>query len=107
MILSQVSLVLLACILYISVSFASGICNTCFDSIVMKEMPREHQGFVFGILTTVSNTLIGISMFAAGILLEAVPNRMLGLIGGTGIVLTGLFLFMVYSFRDIVQPYKS
>ncbi|RKO63678.1 MFS transporter [Caldibacillus debilis] len=107
MILSQVSLVPLACILYISVSFASGICNTCFDSIVMKEMPREHQGFVFGILTTVSNTLIGISMFAAGILLEAVPNRMLGLIGGTGIVLTGLFLFMVYSFRDIGQPYKS
>jgi MFS family permease len=96
-ILSRVHVAFIAFIIYISISFVSGICNTCFDSIVMKETPSDKQGLVFGLLTTVSNTLIGISMFGAGIILEVVNNRTLGLIGGMGFVLTGLFLFVVYS----------
>ncbi|WP_017436662.1 MFS transporter [Saccharococcus caldoxylosilyticus] len=96
-ILSRVHLAFIAFIVYISISFVSGICNTCFDSIVMKETPSDHQGLVFGLLSTISNTLIGISMFGAGIILEVVNNRMLGLIGGMGFILTGLFLFVVYS----------
>ncbi|KYD09578.1 MFS transporter [Saccharococcus caldoxylosilyticus] len=96
-ILSRVHLAFIAFIVYISISFVSGICNTCFDSIVMKETPSDHQGLVFGLLATISNTLIGISMFGAGIILEVVNNRMLGLIGGMGFILTGLFLFVVYS----------
>ncbi|MFC4183145.1 hypothetical protein [Saccharococcus thermophilus] len=63
----------------------------------MKETPSDLQGLVFGLLATISNTLIGIFMLGAGILLEAVNNRMLGLIGGMGFILTGLFLFVVYS----------
>lgn len=65
----------------------------------MKETPSENQGLVFGLLTTMSNTIIGISMFAAGIILEAVKNRVLGFIGGMGFVLTGLFLFVVYFIK--------
>jgi MFS family permease len=99
-ILSRVHFAFIAFIIYISISFVSGICNTCFDSIVMKETPSDHQGLVFGLLATISNTLIGISMFGAGILLEVVNNRMLGLIGGVGFVLTGLFLFVVYSSKE-------
>lgn len=97
--LSQIHTVAIAFILYIAISFLSGICNTCFDSIVMKETPSENQGLVFGLLTTMSNTIIGISMFAAGIILEAVKNRVLGFIGGMGFVLTGLFLFVVYFIK--------
>jgi MFS family permease len=99
-ILSRVHFAFIAFIIYISISFVSGICNTCFDSIVMKETPSDLQGLVFGLLATISNTLIGISMFGAGILLEVVNNRMLGLIGGVGFVLTGLFLFVVYSSKE-------
>ncbi|MGP3609844.1 MFS transporter [Anoxybacteroides rupiense] len=96
MVLSHVYLAWIACLLYIFISFASGICNTCMDSIVMQETPVGQQGFVFGWLVTVSNTFIGISMFTTGIMLKAVSNRMLGLLGGLGFVLTGLFLAMVY-----------
>jgi MFS family permease len=99
-ILSQVHLASIAFIIYISISFVSGICNTCFDSIVMKETPSDNQGLVFGLLTTISNTLIGISMFVAGIILEVVNNRILGFFGGMGFVLTGLFLFVVYSIKQ-------
>ncbi|WP_285755398.1 MFS transporter [Parageobacillus sp. G301] len=99
-ILSRVHLAFIAFIIYISISFVSGICNTCFDSIVMKETPSDKQGLVFGLLTTISNTFIGISMFGAGIILEVVNNRTLGLIGGMGFVLTGLFLFVVYSSKE-------
>ena len=97
MILSRVHLASIAFVIYISISFVSGICNTCFDSVVMKETPRDHQGLVFGLLVTLSNTLIGISMFGAGLLLEIVDNRILGLIGGMGFVFTGVLLFVVYS----------
>jgi hypothetical protein len=66
----------------------------------MKETPSDNQGLVFGLLTTISNTLIGISMFVAGIILEVVNNRILGFFGGMGFVLTGLFLFVVYSIKQ-------
>jgi len=97
MILSRVHLAFIAFVIYISISFVSGICNTCFDSVVMKETPRDRQGLVFGLLVTLSNTLIGMSMFGAGLLLEIVDNRILGLIGGMGFVFTGVLLFVVYS----------
>lgn len=100
MILSQVHLAFLAVLLYISASFVSGISNACFDTIVMKETPIEKQGFVFGLLSTISNTLIGISMFGAGLLLEVVHNRMLGLLGGAGLAVTVLILFLVYSIKQ-------
>jgi hypothetical protein len=69
----------------------------------MKETPSSYQGLVFGLLTTISNTVIGISMFTAGILLEAVNSRILGFIGGMGFVLTGLFLFVVYSLKKSIR----
>lgn len=97
MILSRVHLAFIAFVIYISISFVSGICNTCFDSVVMKETPRDRQGLVFGLLVTLSNALIGMSMFGAGLLLEIVDNRILGLIGGMGFVFTGILLLVVYS----------
>jgi MFS family permease len=100
MILSRIHLPFIAVLIYISSSFVSGICNACFDSIVMKETPPEHQGLLFGLLTAISNTFIGISMFLAGIILETVPSRTLGLIGGMGFVLTGLLLLGVYSIKQ-------
>ncbi|WP_027409384.1 MFS transporter [Anoxybacteroides tepidamans] len=99
-VLSRVHLAFAAFVIYILASFVSGIGNTCFDSIVMKETPTDHQGLVFGWLATMSNTLIGLSMFASGMILETINNRMLGFIGGMGFILTGLFLFIVYWIKQ-------
>lgn len=87
-----------AMVLFILISFSSGIGNACLDSLIMRETPAEIQGLVFGILSTMSNTLIGISMFGAGILLEFMNNRFLGFIGGVGFVLTGISLFLLSLF---------
>ncbi|KZZ83050.1 hypothetical protein [Bacillus sp. SJS] len=81
-----------AVILFIMMGFASGIGNTCFDSMVMKECPKMHQGLIFGLLATLSNTILGISMFGAGMLLEWIPNRILGLIGAVGFIAAGVML---------------
>lgn len=66
----------------------------------MKETPSEHQELVFGLLTTVSNTFIGLSMFGAGMILDVVHNRTLGFIGESGFVITGIFLFVVYMIKQ-------
>lgn len=97
--LSRVNIVFLAFLIFCCVSLITGIGNTCFDTVVMRETPREKQGFVFGILTTLSNTLIGISMFSAGLALEIIEPRLLGMIGGIGFVLIGLLLFIYSKFR--------
>ncbi|MDQ0217902.1 MFS transporter [Peribacillus cavernae] len=99
-ILSKIHIALIAFLTYVLISFVSGIGNACIDSIVMKETPQEHLGLVFGLLTAISNTLIGLSMFGSGLLLEAVDNRTLGFIGGLAFVLTALFLFVVYSLKQ-------
>lgn len=96
--LSKIPFALGAIILFMLISFASGIGNTCLDSLIMKETPTETQGLVFGILSTMSNTMIGISMFSAGILLEFMDNRLLGFVGGIGFVLTGISLFIAYLY---------
>jgi len=98
--LSFVHMPILAILIYMSVSFLAGICNTCMDSTVMNEVPAHHQGFIFGILATISNTLIGLSMFTSGILLEVMSNRMLGFIGGSGLVLTGGILFTLFALKS-------
>ncbi|TYR81446.1 MFS transporter [Priestia megaterium] len=105
-ILSHVHYAVSAFMMYILISFSSGICNTCFDSIIMKETPRHIQGFTFGLLTTISNTLIGISMFAAGFMLEVVSNRTLGFIGGAGYIVTALCLYGVYVARKNAVPFS-
>ncbi|MDQ0270572.1 MFS transporter [Cytobacillus purgationiresistens] len=96
MFLSQTQSVTAAMLTFIVVSFFSGVGNTCFDSVLMKETPKAHRGFIFGILTTISNSLMGLSMFAAGVAAEIFPNRALGFAGGLGFVLTGMALFIVY-----------
>ncbi|MFS0592952.1 MFS transporter [Cytobacillus horneckiae] len=96
MMLSQTGSIFAAILAFIAVSFCSGVGNTCFDSVLMKETPEKHRGFIFGILTTISNTLMGLSMFAAGVAAEIIPNRLLGFIGGIGFVLTGMLLFLLY-----------
>lgn len=99
MLLSQVYFYQAAFLIYINIAFLSGIGNTCFDTVVMKETPVEHQGKIFGLLATISNTLLGLSMFGTGALLEIMENRFVGLLGGAAFVFIGFVLIGVYYWK--------
>lgn len=74
----------LAFALYILLSFAGGTGNACLDTLIMRETPSALQPVVFGLLSAVGNTLLGLSMLLAGWLLDFVEPRMLGFAGGAG-----------------------
>ena len=78
--------------LYILLSFAGGTGNACLDTLVMRETPPAMQSVVFGFLSAMANTLLGLSMLLAGWLLNRVEPRMLGFAGGAGFVGIALLL---------------
>ncbi|PKG24611.1 MFS transporter [Niallia nealsonii] len=59
-----------------------GISNALLDTVVMQSVPENQQGMYFGLSETISNTILGISMFFTGILLESFPPRTIGAING-------------------------
>ncbi|MEK4472224.1 MFS transporter [Paenibacillus sp. FSL R7-0048] len=81
-----------AFMLYILLSFAGGTGNACLDTLVMQETPSAMQPFVFGLLSAVGNTLLGLSMLFGGWLLEGVEPRMVGFAGGAGFAIVALLL---------------
>ncbi|WP_342479630.1 MFS transporter [Paenibacillus sp. FSL F4-0097] len=81
-----------ALMLYILLSFAGGTGNACLDTLVMRKAPSAIQPFVFGLLSAVGNTLLGLSMLFAGWLLEWVEPRMVGFVGGAGFAAVALLL---------------
>lgn len=94
-ILSRTGLAVVAFFMLCCTAFMSGVGNACFDTILMKEIPAEHQGIIFGFLTTILNTLLGISMFISGTVLQYLPPRFLGLIGGIAYMTFSIFLIAI------------
>ncbi|MGF9964893.1 hypothetical protein [Bacillus rhizoplanae] len=97
LLLSQTHLVLFAFLMFCGAAFMSGICNTCFDTILMKEIPEQYQGTAFGLLATIINTVLGISMFISGSALQYITPRSLGLIGGIAYILIAISLIVIIS----------
>ncbi|WP_223589084.1 MFS transporter [Neobacillus bataviensis] len=95
--LSWTHFVVFAFLLFCGVAFMSGIGNACFDTVLMKEIPEEHHGTMFGLLATIGNTILGISMFLAGFALHYLLPRSLGLIGGAAYILIAIFLLAAIS----------
>ncbi|MGZ4159979.1 MAG: MFS transporter, partial [Neobacillus sp.] len=95
--LSRTHLVVLALLMFCGAAFMSGIGNACFDTILMKEIPEEHQGTMFGLLAAIANTILGISMFISGSALQYLTPRSLGLIGGIAYILVAIFLMVTIS----------
>lgn len=75
----------------------SGIGNACFDTILIKEIPEKHQGTMFGISAMITNTVLGISMFISGAVLQYLTPRALGLIGGIAYILIAISLIVIIS----------
>lgn len=97
LLLSRTHLVVFAILLFCLVAFVSGIGNACFDTVLMKEIPEENQGMMFGLLATIGNTILGLSMLLAGVALDFVAPRLLGLIGGVAYILISISILVVIS----------
>lgn len=95
--ISQTHFVAATFFLFLGAALMSGIGNACFDTVLMKEIPEEHQGKIFGLLESIINPLLGVSMLLSGVALEYLPPRTLGLIGGIGYMLIAIFLIALLS----------
>jgi MFS family permease len=80
----------LASIFLAVATMGGGAGNACISSLVMQNVSREFHGRVFALFDTTSNVMIAVSMMVAGILLDHVPARVLGLEAGSLIVITSL-----------------
>jgi len=75
-----------------------GISNTLLDTVVMQTVPENQQGIYFGLSETISNTMLGISMFFTGLLLESFPPRTMGALNG-GLYVLFAIVYFVYTLK--------
>jgi MFS family permease len=75
-----------------------GVGNTLIDTVVMESIPMKLQGLYFGISATIANSLLGLSMFLSGMLLEIFQPRTMGVINGLLYFVFG-FIYLLWSFK--------
>ncbi|QYK65643.1 MULTISPECIES: MFS transporter [Paenibacillus] len=83
--------------IYFLISLAGGVGAICLDTLLMRETPLYLQGPLLGMLTAWSQGIIGLSMFGAGVAIEMMEPRMLGLAGGAGFVVISIVISMYYE----------
>ncbi|MDP4098322.1 MFS transporter [Paenibacillus sp. P96] len=95
--LSRMDHLWFAAVVYVVISLVGGVGNICVDTMIMRETPSRLQGRVFGLTTAWSGSMLGISMFGAGLALEVIEPRRLGWYGGAGFVVTAMLITLIYS----------
>ncbi|KAF6567384.1 MFS transporter [Paenibacillus polymyxa] len=83
--------------IYFLISLAGGVGAICLDTLLMRETPLYLQGPLLGMLTAWSQGIIGLSMFGAGVAIEMMEPRMLGLAGGAGFIVISIVILMYYA----------
>ncbi|MDY0395011.1 MFS transporter [Virgibacillus halophilus] len=76
-----------ALVIACGITLTGGISNICQHTLIMKIVPQANQGTFFGLMQMFSNTMMGIMMGAAGLLLEFFHPRSLSLLVGIFYVL--------------------
>ncbi|OEH53280.1 hypothetical protein AQ616_16370 [Oceanobacillus sp. E9] len=97
--LSQSYLFYQAILLAIMISFVGGISNICFDTVLMKILPKSKRGFLFGTFSMIQNSSMGIAMILAGFLTEWLSPLSSALLVGVSYVIFAL-VFMI-AFKQI------
>lgn len=93
---SQSNSFALVVLLFGILTIFGGVGNTLIDTVVMESIPLRLQGIYFGISATIANSLLGLSMFVTGILLEVFEPRTMGVICGLLYFTFGLF-YLIWS----------
>lgn len=103
MVISQTGYFVVAAALLALTAGIGAIGNACNRTILMHAVPKHFQGRFFGYLATLQNTVMGITMFLAGLSLEWISPRGLGLAGGGFLTLAGtVFLIFFFLSKEIV-----
>jgi MFS family permease len=79
---SQSKSFVLVVLLFGILTIFGGVANTLLDTVVMETLPLKLQGMYFGISATIANSLLGLSMFVTGVMLEFFQPRTMGVING-------------------------
>ncbi|NGZ75213.1 MFS transporter [Saccharibacillus alkalitolerans] len=69
-------------------TLGGGVGNTALATLIMRAVPERVHGRAFALNETLSNVTMGVSMLAAGVLLDVLPARTIGLGAGLLIVLS-------------------
>lgn len=95
---SQSGSMLIAAGLMVLTAAISSIGGACNQTLLMNTVPEYLRGRFMGMLGSMQNTIMGISMFLSGFLLEVLTPRMLGLAGGLFLMTMGACFTAVYLF---------
>jgi Na+/melibiose symporter-like transporter len=96
--ISQSKSFVLVVLLFGVLTIFAGVGNTLIDTVVMKTIPLTFQGMYFGFSATIANSLLGLSMFLTGVMLEFFNPRTMGVINGLLYFGFGL-LYLIWSLR--------
>gem|GEM_PF-5340739 len=69
-------------------TLGGGIGNAALVTLVMRAVPEAVHGRAFALNETLANVTMGVSMLAAGVLLDMLPARTIGLGAGLLIVVS-------------------
>lgn len=101
---SQSGSMLIAAGLMVLTAAISSIGGASNQTILMNTVPEHLRGRFMGMLGSMQNTIMGISMFLSGFLLEVLTPRMLGLAGGLLLMTMGACFTAIYLvFRSRLQ----
>jgi MFS family permease len=103
---SQSNSFVLVIVLFGILTIFGGVGNTLIDTVVMESIPLRLQGIYFGMSATISNSLLGLSMFVTGILLEVFEPRTMGVICGMLYFTFGLF-YLIWSLTVNVKKEQA
>jgi MFS family permease len=95
-IISQSNSFSIVVLLFGILTIFAGVGNTLFDTLVMESIPQKYQGLYFGISATIANSLLGLSMFITGVMLELFEPRTMGVLNGLLYFAFGL-IYLIWS----------
>ncbi|MED1601957.1 MFS transporter [Alkalihalophilus marmarensis] len=96
-----------AIFIIIFITFVGGLSNICIDTVMMKVIPRQKQGTIFGFMQALSNTALGLSMASAGFLLVLFHPRELSLIVGSADIVFTIIYLILFSKLNLVKEKRG